>query len=46
VNRTRVIAACASCGRCEITVGFVDNDKVGQFHDAALDSLKLVAAAG
>ena len=29
-----------------VAVGFVDNDAVGHFHDAALDALKFVAGAG
>ena len=29
-----------------VAVGFVDDDAVGHFHDAALDALKFVAATG
>mmetsp|Transcript_32492 Transcript_32492/g.62595 ORF Transcript_32492/g.62595 Transcript_32492/m.62595 type:complete len:204 (-) Transcript_32492:314-925(-) len=43
-QRTRIIRAGAGGGRLEITIGFVDQDHVGHFHDPALDPLQLVAA--
>jgi seryl-tRNA synthetase len=31
--------------RGKVAIGFIDDDEVGQFHDAALDSLKFIAAS-
>ncbi|CAB4323044.1 unannotated protein [freshwater metagenome] len=41
-----VVSAGATGGGCEVTVGFVDHDEIGQLHDSALDSLEFIAAGG
>src|SRR5690606_23652385 len=43
VHRTLIMRACAFSQIETLTIGFVDDERIGQLHDAALDALQLVA---
>ena len=46
VQRGGVVGGGVGGDGCEIAVGLVDHDEVGELHDPALEPLELVAAAG